>query len=161
MRKCIGRKEQVIVNTALKCVRNYLIFKGDKNKGETYINDRLINFLKQKKLAVENKGIHSAKMFGETFRPECFIQGAGEIPLCAFECKKLTDTFAKARWKEGLSQAILYSNCYKSVVLIFYDYTKGGKYIKAFKSKKSIESLFAASLKDAFRIHVILIKPQS
>ncbi|HEX3755892.1 MAG TPA: hypothetical protein VHV26_12540 [Rhizomicrobium sp.] len=160
MRKRVGKKEQVVVNTALKLVRNYQIFREDKNEGETYANDRLINFLKQKKLAVKNKGIHSAKMFGETFRPECFIQRTGEIPLCAFECKKLTDTSAKARWKEGLSQSILYSNCYKSVILIFYDYTKSDKYIKAFASKKSIESLFAASLKDAFRIHVVLIRPQ-
>jgi hypothetical protein len=159
MRKRIGNKEQAVLNKALKLVRSFQIFKQHKNKGETYVNNLLINHLQQK-LPVKNRDIHCAEMVGETFRPECFIQGSGEIPLCAFECKKLTDASAKSRWKEGLSQAILYSHCYKAVVLIFYDYTKSGEYSEAFASKMSIESQFVESLREAFRIYVVVIRPQ-
>ncbi len=158
MIKKIGSKEQVVLNKALSIVRKFQIFKQYKQKSETFINHMLIHQLKQK-LNVNDRSIPCAKMVGDQFRPECFIKGSGEIPLCAFECKKLTDAFAKARWKEGLSQALLYSHCYKATVLIFYDYTKNGAYSLAFGSKKSMESRFAESLRKAFRIYVVIIKP--
>lgn len=160
MRKRIGSNEQLSLNSALRLVRNFRIFYQHKNKGETYFNDLLIHHLKQK-LPVKNRSIRCAEMVGEKFRPECFIQGSGAIPLCAFECKKLTQAFAKARWKEGISQAILYAQCYKAAILVFYDYTKGGAYKRAFASPRSIESRFAKALREAFHIHVIVIRPEN
>jgi hypothetical protein len=159
MRKRIGPKEQLVLNSVLKTTRSYQIFKQSKNEGETYFNNQLINVLKQS-VDVENRKIHMAKLFAETFRPECYVKGAGDIPLIAFECKKLNEQFAKARWKEGLSQAILYSHFYKSVVLLFYDYTKGGRYAEALNGKGTPEAQFAESLRDAFRIYIVALKPQ-
>lgn len=159
MRKRIGPKEQFVLNSVLKFTRNYKIFKQNRNEGETYFNDQLINVLRQK-VNIENRKIHSAKLFAETFRPECYVKGAGDVPLIAFECKKLNEQFAKARWKEGLSQAILYSHFYKSVVLVFYDYTKERRYASALGNKSSVEHQFAESLRDAFRIYVVALAPE-
>lgn len=108
----IGKNERNTINNLLKRTRAFRIFKQQKNKSEVYFNDLLINHLKQTKLSVKNRGIHSSNMFGEVFRPECYVDSDGSYPLCAFECKKLTDSSAKSRWKEGLSQSILYSRRY-------------------------------------------------
>ena len=160
MRKRIGPNKQATLNKALKRIRRFKVFKQHKKGNETYFNDLLINHLRQANLPIKNKAIHCAKFVGETFRPECYLKGTGKIPLCAVECKKLTDRAAKARWKAGLSQALLYSHFYKSVVLVFYDYTKDGKYHDAFSAKKSTESRFINELRDAFRIHVIVIRAE-
>ena len=65
---------------------------------------------------------------GEKFRPECLLRGTGKYPVCAIECKKLNDKFAKARWKEGLSQSLLYSQYYKAVIYVLFDYSTGARY---------------------------------
>lgn len=159
MRKRVGPNEQVTLNAIIKKARNFKIFKQNKNEGETYFNNLLINVIRQGS-DIENKNIHSAKFVGETFRPECYVKGAGSIPLCAFECKKLSEKAAKSRWKDGLSQAILYSHFYKAVILMFYDYTKDSRYAAAFSNKRSIEFQFAESLREAFRIYIVVIKPE-
>ncbi len=121
MRKRIGPKEQLVLNSVLKIARGYQIFMQHKKKGETYFNDQLINVLRQS-VEVENREIHTARLFGEIFRPECYVKGAGDIPLVAFECKKLSDQFAKARWKEGISQAILYSRHWINKILMKHSF---------------------------------------
>ncbi len=160
MQKRIGKNEQLKLNKMLKLVRKFKIFWQHKAKGETYFNDLLINYLKQHSLPVHNKRIPPAKLFDETFRPECFVDGSAKIPLCAVECKKLTDRAAKARWKEGLSQAILYSHFYKAVALVFYDFTKNAHYVETLTSSKRDEARFIKSLRDAFRIYVVVLRPE-
>lgn len=160
MQKRIGKNEQLKLNRMLKLIRKFKVFTQHKGKGETYFNNLLINHLKQNSLAVRNISIPTANLFGEISRPECFIDGSGKIPLCAVECKKLTEGAAKVRWKEGLSQAILYTHFYKAVVLVFYDYTKKGQYAAKFSSNKSAEATFADSLRKAFRIYVVVLRTQ-
>lgn len=160
MQKRIGKHERVLLNKVLQRIRKFKVFTQHKAKGETFLNNLLINHLKQSSLPVHNKDIPVASLFDERFRPECFVDGSSDLPLCAIECKKLTDGAAKARWKEGLSQAILYSHFYKSVALVFYDYTRDAHYSQRFSAKKSTEAIFAASLKQAFRIYVFVIPAQ-
>ena len=119
-----------------------------------------MHHLRVANLPIKNQKIHCAKFVGEIFRPECYLRGTGKIPLSAIECKKLTDHAAKSRWKAGLSQALLYSHFYKSVILVFYDYTMDGKYHDAFSAKKSTEGRFINKLRDTFCIYVIVIRAE-
>jgi hypothetical protein len=157
VQKRVGKNEQVLLNKALASIHKFNVYKQHKARGETFFNHLLIQHLRQGKVPVKNQSIHPAKLFGERFLPECFLAGSGVLPLFAIECKKLTDTTAKGRWKQGVSQAILYSHCYKAVALVLYDYTKGATYTQALALKRSPEAAFAESLREAFRIYVIAV----
>jgi hypothetical protein len=160
MRKRIGPNERAILNKILKRCHKFRVFIQHKKKNETYFNDLLINDLRQAGLEMKDRRIPKARFVGETFRPDCYVRGRGKIPICAVECKKLTDDSAKALWRAGLSQAILYSHFYKSVILVFYDYTKQNSYYATFSAKKSIEARFIDALRKAFHIHVVVIRAE-
>lgn len=158
-RKRIGHKEAAALNSLRKHVKAYKIFRQNRTQGETRFNDRLIDHLRQMDDQVENTNIHPASFVGEIFRPECFLRGKGKYPLCAIECKKLTDKFAKARWKEGLSQSLMYMHHYKSVIYVLYDFTSQGSYAKAFGRGNRSESGFAKLIRDSLGVHIVALKP--
>ena len=155
----MGKKEAGQFGVLLKSVKGFKIFPDQKKLGETKFNALLINFLLQSNIGVENRNITPAKFVGEVFRPECLLRGAGHYPLCAIECKKLNDQHAKARWKEGLSQALLYAQYYKAVVYVLFDYSSGAAYAGAFGRGNRVESRFAKELREATRVHIVVLKP--
>lgn len=157
IQKRMGKKEAGQFGALLREVRGFKIFSNQKNLGETKLNAYLINHLLQHNLSVENKSIVCAKFVGETFRPECLLRGKGTYPLCAIECKKLNDQYAKARWKEGLSQSLLYAHYYKAVIYVLFDYTKGTKYADALSKANTIESRFAAELCQRSNVHIVVL----
>lgn len=153
----IGRKENRLVRKLSKKIREYKLYKANK-KGETYYNSQLLNWLKQDdllKVNLSNTSIPPANFAGETFRPEFYLKNK----LCAIECKRLTEKYAKSKWKEGLSQALLYAHTYKMVFLIFFDFTKESKYTTAFGRGNLKENSFAKKLKTENRISIISLKP--
>jgi len=157
----LGRKErQTVVNVNRK-IKEYRIFNEDKNKLETKLNDRLINHLKQNPgpLTILNKNIPAVKLVTDTFRPEFFIGQSGRKDLCAVECKRLTEHSAKARLKEGLSQALLYSTKYKVVFLVLFDFTKKGGYAASFGRGNTPETRFAAKLRRDRNLYIVALKP--
>ena len=159
MQKRTGKLQQVIVNAIASKVKGHSIFKQDRKKNETFFNHRLYRDVKSINGSVTNKQIWVAKLVGETFRPEFYIANGRHFPLLCAECKKLTDATAKTRLKEGLSQALVYSNEYKCVLLIFYDYTSGSKYASHFGSPGSSEERLAAKLWLNHSILVIFLVP--
>lgn len=139
--KRLGKIEAGQLGALIKCVRDFKIFNDQKKLGETALTKYLIHHLKQHDIHFENTKIEAAKFFGETFRPEGLLRGSStKYPLCAIECKKLNDHTAKVRWKEGLSQALLYGQKYKAVLYVLFDYTKGAKYEGAFGRGNRAES---------------------
>jgi hypothetical protein len=87
------------------------------------------------------------------------VRGTGTYPLCAIECKKLNDQFAKVRWKEGLSQALLYAHYYKSVIYVLFDYTSGAAYAHAFGQGNRVESRFAKQLRETANVYIVVLSP--
>lgn len=160
MQKKIGPTEKADVDAAIKCLSHYKVFSQDKEKNETFFNHLLYRHLLQIEPRVTNKNIHSVSLVGETFRPEFCIKGNKSFPLFCVECKKLTDTTAKSRFKEGLSQALVYSNEYKCVLLVFYDFTKNANYSTSFSAGKSAEKKFIDSLWRQHRIKVLFVIPK-
>lgn len=159
MQKRIGKAEQAIVNTVASKVRSHVIFKQDKKRLETFFNHRLYRDVKSVHATATNQRIWAAKLVGETFRPEFFVTTGKTYPLLCAECKKLTDRTAKPRFKEGLSQALLYSNEYKTVLLVFYDFTSGAKYASAFVTPYTTEHNLAVKLWQAHNILLIFLVP--
>ena len=158
--KRLGKKEAGHLGALIKSVRDFKIFNDQKKLGETALTKHLINYLKQRDIHFENTKIDTAKFFGETFRPEGLLRGSSKrYPLCAIECKKLDDKSAKIRWKEGLSQALLYGQKYKAVLYVLFDYTKGAKYESAFGRGNRAESRFARQLRDDANLYIIAVKP--
>jgi hypothetical protein len=149
--KRMGKKEAGQFGALLKAVKNFKIFPKQKKLGETKFNAFLINYLLQREIGVENVNIIPAKFVGEVFRPECLLRGSGHYGLCAIECKKLNDQYAKARWKEGLSQALLYAQYYKAVIYVLFDYSSGAEYASAFGRGNRVESRFANELRRVTR----------
>jgi hypothetical protein len=125
LQKRLGKLERPRYSRALAAIRKHKIFWRYKDKGETWHNTALINSLLQANNDVKHGAIPLPTFMGETFRCEAFLEG-GASPLLAIECKKATDDSAKRVWKEGLSQALLYSSKFKQVILVFYDFTKHG-----------------------------------
>ena len=115
MQKRIGKLEQLDLSAAVRRIARYKVFRQDKAKRETFFNHLLYRHLAQMEPRVTNQNIHSATLIGQTFRPEFYLKGSNGLPLYCVECKKLTDETAKQRLKEGLSQALVYSNEYKCV----------------------------------------------
>ena len=130
-----------------------------KRVNSTYY-DAMPNYLRRRDFSIENEKITSAKFVGETFRPECLLRGFGTYPLCAIECKKLNDQIAKARWKEGQSQSLLYSHYYKVVMLVLFDYSSGARYAAAFGPGNRVESRFAKELREGNKVHIVVLKPR-
>jgi hypothetical protein len=157
--KRMGKVEAGQFGALLREVRGFKIFANQKGLGETKLNAYLINHLLQRDLSVENKSIVSAKFVGETFRPECLLRGKGKYPICAIECKKLTEQYAKARWKEGLAQSLLYAHYYKAVIYVLFDYTKAARYAESFSSAKTVESRFATELREGSNVHIVVLAP--
>ncbi|MBI1935991.1 hypothetical protein HYS31_06130 [Candidatus Woesearchaeota archaeon] len=157
--KRVGKKEDKQIRKLLKKIDNYKIFVDMKKDRETKFNARLMDHIKQGQdsLEVTNKNIPSAEFVGETFRPEFYL-GKVAHKTCAVECKRLIDKNAKTKWKEGLSQALLYSEVYKAVILVFFDYTKKSNYYEHFGRGNSIESRFRKKMRDN-NIHILLLKP--
>jgi hypothetical protein len=157
--KRLGKIEAGQLGALIKSVRDFKIFNDQKKLGETALTKHLINYLKQRDIHFENTKIDTAKFFGETFRPEGLLRGSSKrYPLCAIECKKLDDSSAKIRWKEGLSQALLYGQKYKAVIYILFDYTKGAKYESAFGRGNRAENRFAKQLRET-NLYIIALKP--
>ena len=157
--KRMGRTESGQFGALLKEVKKFKIFPQQKKLGETKLNAFLINYLLQRNLNIENKNIVTAKFVKETFRPECLLRGSGKYPICAIECKKLDDKLAKARWKEGLSQSLLYAQCYKVVIYILFDYSNDARYASAFGPGNRAESRFAKELRRNCNVHIVVLKP--
>jgi hypothetical protein len=158
--KRLGKHERGLFGTLLKEVKAFKIFHHQKGLGETKLNALLINFLLQHNLGIENKKIVSASFVGETFRPECLLRGSGKYPLCAIECKKINDQYGKARWKEGLSQALLYADHYKKVIYVLFDYSSQSRYADAFGRGNRLESRFAKKLRQSASVYIVVLKPQ-
>lgn len=160
MQKRIGKVEQKTLDRVMKRIAGYKIFKADKNKRETFFNHLLYRDLAQVEPRVTNKNIHSASLVGQTFRPEFYIKGSSDVPLFCVECKKLTDKTAKQRLKEGLSQALVYSNEYKCVLLAFFDFSKNAHCSTFFAAKDSPERCLAENLWKRHRIKLLFVVPQ-
>jgi len=159
--KRIGAQEKKQIASLIRKIKRYRIFAAMKNQRETRFNDRLMDYLRQPPdpLDCSNRDIPVAEFIGEQFRPEFYLGRQPERRLCAVECKRLTNKAAKSRWKEGLSQAILYSSVYKYVVLVFLDFTTGSKYAEKFGPGNKPETRFAKKLKDSTSIHILILKP--
>ena len=156
--KRLGKHEQARFNKALAAVRRYKIFWRYKSKGETWHNTTLINALLQAGVDTKHARIPQASFLGETFRCEAFLEG-GAFPLLAIECKKAIDRNLKAVWKEGLSQALIYSAAYKRVILVFYDFTTNGTMAAAFSPGNKPETAFAKELREMNRVTIVILKP--
>jgi len=100
VQKRIGTKEQQSIDAAIAQLSKYKILKRDKGRKETFFNHLLFRHLVQVEPDATNSGIHQVTLVGETFRPEFCIRGKATNPLFCVECKKLTETTAKARFKE-------------------------------------------------------------
>jgi hypothetical protein len=158
--KRLGRREAGQLGALIKRVREFRIFTDQRKLGETKITNHLINYLKQHLINFENRNIDTVRFVNETFRPEGLLRGSSnKYPLCAIECKKLDDDNAKSRWKEGLSQALLYGQRYKAVLYILFDYTSGAKYESAFGRGNRPESRLAKQLRNEMNLYVIALKP--
>lgn len=157
----IGRKEKKIVTVLVKKIKEYRVFREMGTQRETAFNDRLMDHLRQNShpLDVSNKMIPSAEFVGEQFRPEFYIR-RGNRKFCCVECKRLTENSSKSRWKEGLSQALLYSAVYKAIVLVLFDFTKDSRYSKKFGPGNTVESRFATKLRDDYNIFIAVVKAE-
>lgn len=155
----IGQKEKNIVTALAKKIKTYRVFREMGKQRETSFNDRLMDHLRQNPhpLDVSNKKIPAAEFVGEQFRPEFYVKH-GRHHLCCVECKRLTEKSAKGRWKEGLSQALLYSAVYKAVVLVLFDFTKDSRFFKKFGPGNTVESRFAARLRHDFNISISVVR---
>jgi hypothetical protein len=158
--KRLGTKEAKIFKNLLAEVKAFKVFTDQKKLGETRLNALLMHHLRVQAIAMENTNIVPAKFVGETFRPEFMLKGSGKYPICAIECKKLNDQYAKARWKEGLSQSLLYAHYYKAVIYVLFDYSKGSKYAAAFGRGNRVESRFAKELREMANVYIVAIKPK-
>lgn len=158
--KRMGKHEAAKFGALLALAKRFKIFRDQKNLGEVKLNNLFISLARQHGIAVVNKGIHSVTFVGDTFRPECYLPGSGKIPLCAVECKKLNDSSAKPRWKEGLSQSLIYKHSYKAVIYLLYDFTESAKYVTAFGRGNRSESQFTKRLREHHKIHIIAVKPE-
>jgi len=156
--KRLGKHEQTQFNRALGAIRKHKIFWRYQNKGETWQNTALINTLLQSGSNAKHSAIPTPSFLGETFRCEAFLDG-GAFPLLAIECKKANDENVKRVWKEGLSQALLYSIKFKKVILVFYDFTSKGALRRAFSSGNKSETSFAKELREKNRITIVVLKP--
>lgn len=154
----IGAKEKKVVASLVRKIKAYRLSREMRNQRETDFNDRLMDHLRQNLLDVSNKNIPSARFVGEQFRPEFYVKH-GQRQLCCVECKRLTEKSAKSRWKEGLSQALLYSEVYKVVVLVLFDFTKHSRFFKSFGPGNTVESRFAAKLRQDHNIFIAAVKP--
>lgn len=156
----IGKREKRIVSSLVKKIRGYRVFRDMRKQRETSFNDRLMDHLRQNPnpLDASNKKIPAAEFVGEQFRPEFYVTHHRR-QLCCVECKRLTENSAKSRWKEGLSQALLYSAVYKAVVLVLFDFTNDARYYKRFGPGNTVESRFAARLRRDFNIFITVVKP--
>jgi len=158
--KRLGKREAGQLGGLIKCIKGFRIFKDQRKQGETEITKHLINHLKQHLIHFENRNIETVRFVNETFRPEGILRGSSnKYPLCAIECKKLNDDSAKFRWKEGLSQALLYGQRYKAVLYILFDYTSGATYESAFGRGNRPESRLAKQLREEMNIYIIALKP--
>jgi len=155
----IGAKEKRVVTSLVKKIREYRVFRDMGKQRETSFNDRLMDHLRQNPnpLDVSNRNIPAAEFVGEQFRPEFYVQRHGR-QLCCVECKRLTEKSAKGRWKQGLSQALLYSAVYKAVVLVLFDFTKDSRYFKKFGPGNTVESRFAARLRHDYNISISVVR---
>jgi len=149
----IGCKERSVIRHASTLLRQFNVMYKDKGVRETALNGRILSYLQSTMTTiVSNVNIPSPELFGETFRPEFYI---GSKRLCGVECKRLTEHSAKTRWKEGISQALLYSTIYKHVFLVLMDFTKKRIYYNAFADLNSAESIFATKLLKSCSIEII------
>jgi hypothetical protein len=154
----IGAYEKGRIGIARRKLKEYRIFWSQRHEGETALNKLLIDHLRQQPspLHVENSNIPCAQFFKEKFRPEAFFETRPGKKLFAIECKRLTQKSAKGRWKEGLSQALLYATSYKHVFLVLFDFTKTNLYHKAFGKGNTSESRFAAKLRRLHNLDIIV-----
>lgn len=157
----IGQKEKKVVTSLVKKIKGYRVFRDMGNQRETSFNDRLMDHLRQNpnSLDVSNKNIPAAQFVGEQFRPEFYVKHHGR-KLCCVECKRLTQKHAKGRWKEGLSQALLYAAFYKAVVLVLFDFTKDARFFKKFGPGNTVESRFAAQLRHDYNIFISVVRAE-
>lgn len=159
-RKRLGHLEAKHIDRIRRAIRAFRLTAADGDLPETAINSRLIAALKAADPTVVNTNIASISFAGETFRPECCIRAAGAHHLVAVECKRLiTPKPAKALWKEGLSQALLYLQRYKTVFLVLYDFTPSCAYACAFSRGNRLESRFAAWARETLRLRIIVLGP--
>lgn len=159
MQKRIGPAEMDLVNISIKLILRYRILPQDHARKETFFNHLLFRHVAQTIKQATNKDIHSVGLISETFRPEFFVKGSKRFPLFCVECKKITDATAKSRFKEGLSQALVYSTDYKCVLLVFYDFTKDARFSRQFKGARRAERRLIDTLWEWHKIRVIFVNP--
>ena len=156
--KRITKTERRIVAQLEHRVKTFPLSRDDSRKGEVHFNYLLLSHLRQW-LEVRNKKIPSVDFFAERFRPDLYV-GSQHKRLCAVECKKLKAfKSAKARWKEGLSQALVYSAKYKVVLLVLFDFTKDLRYYTALGRGNKPESTFATKLRRQSNVQIIALRP--
>lgn len=154
----IGPKEKKLFNKFLNKIKKYRIEWSMKNKKETYWNSRLYGILFNTKFDVINRKFPETIFVGEKFRPD-IVLNTKKRKLCAVECKLIREKNAKGKYKEGLSQALLYSQHYKTVILLYYDFTNDSRYYNAFKKQRSTARKLGDILKLKNKIYIIVIKP--
>ena len=107
----LGHKEQRIVRQMATAIRTFRLWTAEADHRETRLNKKLSRHLRRHlpSLDLRNADIAVPDFVGETYRPEFFVPGEGDYPLCCFECKKLPRTQAKKNFMTAVSQALLYS----------------------------------------------------
>jgi hypothetical protein len=156
----LGKNEQLVVKKVLGVIEKFKVHAADKPKHETTINNRLIKRLQTAVPAVRNKVIGDILLVNERYRPECSLAGGGEHELLAVECKRLTTLKrAKAVFKEGLAQALIYLQRYKVVFFVLYDFTPGKVYKKKFGVGNRSESRLRAALRRDLRLYLVVRSP--
>jgi len=159
--KRIGIVEQNQIDKLVKKIKQYRIFWDMRNQRETKFNDRLLDYLRQNPnpMNVGNRKIPTVEFFGETFRPEFYLQKGSSKNLCAVECKRFKGRSVKGGLKAGLSQALLYTTRYKYVVLLLLDFTKGKKVVDRLGRGNKTETSLVKQLQKKSNLRIVALRP--
>lgn len=157
----VGKVERALIRDLRRKIRGWSLVGSEKRDKETELYNKLYyHVLKAPRaVSVERRRSPRLSVFGERLLPDFFLV-RGRSPVCAVECKKLDDSkSAKKIFKDGLSQAMLYSIRYKAVILVLFDFTKRRVYAKAFGRGNRPESRFAKHLRRSENIKIIVFTP--
>jgi len=155
----LGSDERRTVKRMASAIQRFVLWTAEAGYHENRLNRKLARHLSNAipNLQLVSNQIAVTEFAGEEYRPEYFIRGAGEYPLCCFECKKLPRRKSKKNFMTALSQALLYSALYKWVFLVFYDFSPRRIYSAAFGPGNKFESGFARFLRENHNIKIISI----
>ncbi len=154
----VGEHEEKLLDKIRRRIRSFPLAVGRSAERETVFNAELLGHLRADGIDIENSKIPSITILGETFRPEGYVDEGKARPLCCLECKRMLDHNAKAVWKEGLAQSLLYAIDYKHVYFIIYDFTASGLAEREFGPGNKSASSLARRLREEERIDIVVIR---